>query len=164
MAIAFCRNRNNNAVYIKYRTKNPYNFHAYIRNTNFPNFPHQFSFFAAIRLFISSHNEIIDFCSMDKKTGRRYVLRTKKLYSLKTLSRKSLKIRKRRLKKGVFCIFSLMFFNPDDNFFKHYCEFFSCKFAYRVVHFFCLSFNKSDFCHCDDSISAPCRQCVEVFV
>ena len=29
--------------------------------------------FAAIHLFISSHNEIKDFCSMDKKTGRRYV-------------------------------------------------------------------------------------------
>ena len=29
--------------------------------------------FAAIHLFISSHDEIKDFCSMDKKTGRRYV-------------------------------------------------------------------------------------------
>ena len=28
--------------------------------------------FAAIHLFISSHKEIKDFCSMDKKTGRRY--------------------------------------------------------------------------------------------
>ena len=28
--------------------------------------------FAAIRLFISSHDEIADFCSMYKKTGRRY--------------------------------------------------------------------------------------------
>ena len=28
--------------------------------------------FAAIHLFISSHDEIKDFCSMDKKTGRRY--------------------------------------------------------------------------------------------
>ena len=26
----------------------------------------------AIHLFISSHDEIKDFCSMDKKTGRRY--------------------------------------------------------------------------------------------
>ena len=33
------------------------------------------SIFAAIHLFISSHNEIKDFCSMDKKTGRRYVQR-----------------------------------------------------------------------------------------
>ena len=32
---------------------------------------------AAIHLFISSHDEIIDFCSMDKKTGRRYVQRVK---------------------------------------------------------------------------------------
>ena len=63
-----------------------------------------------------------------------------------------------------FLTLSLMFFNPDDNFFQHYCEFFSCKFACRVVHFFSLSFNKSDFCHCNDSIFAPCRQCVEVFV
>ncbi len=28
--------------------------------------------FAVIHLFISSHDEIKDFCSMDKKTGRRY--------------------------------------------------------------------------------------------
>ncbi len=33
------------------------------------------SHIAAIHLFISSHDEIKDFCSMDKKTGRRYVLR-----------------------------------------------------------------------------------------
>ena len=30
------------------------------------------AFLAAIHLFISSHDEIKDFCSMDKKTGRRY--------------------------------------------------------------------------------------------
>ena len=30
------------------------------------------AFLAAIHLFISSHYEIKDFCSMDKKTGRRY--------------------------------------------------------------------------------------------
>ena len=29
---------------------------------------------AAIHLFISSRDEIEDFCSMDKKTGRRYAL------------------------------------------------------------------------------------------
>ena len=36
-----------------------------------------FSILAAIHLFISSHNEIEDFCSMDKKTGRRYGRRKK---------------------------------------------------------------------------------------
>ena len=34
-----------------------------------------FSLLAAIHFFISFHDEITDFCSMDKKTGRRYVLR-----------------------------------------------------------------------------------------
>ena len=34
---------------------------------------HTYKSVAAIRLFISSHDEIEDFCSMDKKTGRRYV-------------------------------------------------------------------------------------------
>ena len=33
--------------------------------------------FAAIHLFISSHNEIEDFCSMDKKIGQRYGRRSK---------------------------------------------------------------------------------------
>ena len=37
---------------------------------------HTYKSVAAIRLFISSHDEIEDFCSMDKKTGRRYGLRT----------------------------------------------------------------------------------------
>ena len=96
--------------------------------------------------------------------GALSALRAIKQLKFASRSQNRRQIRKRRLKKGVFCIFSLMFFNPDNNFFKHYCEFFSCKFACRVVHFFSLSFNKSDFCHCDDSISAPCRQCVEVFV
>ena len=32
-----------------------------------------FSLLAAIHIFISSHDEITDFCSMDKKTGRRYL-------------------------------------------------------------------------------------------
>ena len=41
----------------------------------FNNFLHSLSLLAAIHLFISSHDEIKDFCSMDKKTGRRYVLR-----------------------------------------------------------------------------------------
>ena len=36
---------------------------------------HSSHLFAAIHLFISSHDEIKDFCSMDKKTGRRYVRR-----------------------------------------------------------------------------------------
>ena len=31
MTTAFCRNRNNNAMYIKYRTKNPYNFLSWRR-------------------------------------------------------------------------------------------------------------------------------------
>ena len=33
------------------------------------------SHIAAIHLFISSHDEIKDFCSIDKKTGRRYLRR-----------------------------------------------------------------------------------------
>ena len=36
-----------------------------------------FSLLAAIHLFISSHDEIKDFCSMDKKTGRRYLRRVR---------------------------------------------------------------------------------------
>ena len=36
---------------------------------------HSSHLLAAIHLFISSHDEIKDFCSMDKKTGRRYVRR-----------------------------------------------------------------------------------------
>ena len=41
------------------------------------NMPHTFSLLAAIHLFISSHNEIEEFCSMDKKTGRRYLRRVR---------------------------------------------------------------------------------------
>ena len=44
---------------------------------SFPKYPPQFSLLAAIHLFISSHDEIKDFCSMDKKTGRRYVRRVR---------------------------------------------------------------------------------------
>ena len=44
-------------------------------NVCLPKYPPQFSLLAAIHLFISSHDEIKDFCSMDKKTGRRYVRR-----------------------------------------------------------------------------------------
>ena len=40
-----------------------------------PKYPPQFSLLAAIHLFISSRDEIKDFCSMDKKTGRRYLRR-----------------------------------------------------------------------------------------
>ena len=36
-----------------------------------------FSIVAAIHLFISSHDEIKDLCSMDKKTGRRYLRRVR---------------------------------------------------------------------------------------
>ncbi len=38
---------------------------------------HSSHLLAAIHLFISSHDEIKDFCSMDKKTGRRYVRRVR---------------------------------------------------------------------------------------
>ena len=38
---------------------------------------HSSRLLAAIHLFISSHDEIKDFCSMDKKTGRRYVRRVR---------------------------------------------------------------------------------------
>ena len=43
----------------------------------FQNFRHISSILAAIHLFISSHDEIKDFCSMDKKTGRRYLRRVR---------------------------------------------------------------------------------------
>ena len=46
-------------------------------NVCLPKYPPQFSLLAAIHLFISSHDEIKDFCSMDKKTGRRYVRRVR---------------------------------------------------------------------------------------
>ena len=39
--------------------------------------PKTSSLLAAIHLFISSHDEIEGFCSMDKKTGRRYVRRVR---------------------------------------------------------------------------------------
>ena len=58
---------------MKYPSKTPTNFHPHK-----PRYVHKISpqktspLFAAIHLFISSHDEIKDFCSMDKKTGRRY--------------------------------------------------------------------------------------------
>ena len=62
----------NNAVFIKYRTKNLLSFIKSHINVCFQNLFYPFSILAAIHLFISSHDEIEDFCSMDKKTGRRY--------------------------------------------------------------------------------------------
>ena len=68
-------NPTNNDMPIEYRLGIKNNFHAYIRKINFLNSTHLFSLLAAIHLFISSHDEIGDFCSMDKKTGRRYLQR-----------------------------------------------------------------------------------------
>ncbi len=64
----------NNADYIKYRIKKSEQFLSSSINVCLSKYsPTRSPFFAAIHLFISSHNEIKDFCSMDKKTGRRYV-------------------------------------------------------------------------------------------
>ena len=65
----------NNVVFIKYRNKNLLSFIKSNINVRFQNFFYTSSILAAIHLFISSHDEIKDFCSMDKKTGRRYVRR-----------------------------------------------------------------------------------------
>ena len=65
----------NNAEPIKYRNKNPNKFLHQSSFCVFKNLFNSFPLLAAIHLFISSHNEIKDFCSMDKKTGRRYVRR-----------------------------------------------------------------------------------------
>ena len=62
-------NITNNAELVKYSNKNPKPIFAM---RVFKNLLHSFSLLAAIHLFISSHDEIKDFCSMDKKTGRRY--------------------------------------------------------------------------------------------
>ena len=62
----------NNAEPIKYRNKNPNKFLHQSSFCVFKNLSNSFPLLAAIHLFISSHNEIKDFCSMDKKTGRRY--------------------------------------------------------------------------------------------
>ena len=65
-------NLTNNVVFIKYRTKNLLSFIKSHINVCFQNLFYPSSILAAIHLFISSHNEIEDFCSMGKKTGRRY--------------------------------------------------------------------------------------------
>ena len=53
------------------KPKTVYNFiYSYV----FQKHLRSFSILVAIHLFILSHDEIKDFCSMDKKTGRRYVL------------------------------------------------------------------------------------------
>ena len=83
----------NNVVSIKYRNDSIITIYKFIHHyvltqyffhtaTTFPPIfalsikylPKTSPLFAAIHLFISSHDEIKDFCSMDKKTGRRYVL------------------------------------------------------------------------------------------
>ena len=61
---------------------------------------HTFSLFAAIHLFISSHDEIEDFCSMDKKTGRRYVLRTKIIHHYNFIAKRT--ANKKRTKSCTF--------------------------------------------------------------
>ena len=66
---------------------------------------HTFSLFAAIHLFISSHDEIEDFCSMDKKTGRRYVLRTKIIHHHKFIAKRT--ANKKRTKSCTFLLSSL---------------------------------------------------------
>ena len=66
-------NPTNNVVPIKYVNKIPNHIYNPPINVCLQNLFYQFSLLAAIHLFISSHNEIKDFCSMDKKTGRRYV-------------------------------------------------------------------------------------------
>ena len=57
------------------KTKTPNKFVHQSSFCVFKNLFNSFPLLAAIHLFISSHNEIKDFCSMDKKTGRRYVRR-----------------------------------------------------------------------------------------
>ena len=57
----------NNGVYVKYRNKNPNKFLHQSSFCVFKNLFNSFPLLAAIHLFISSHNEIKDFCSMDKK-------------------------------------------------------------------------------------------------
>ena len=58
------------AIYAVHKIYNPTNNAVSIKYLH-----HSSHLLAAIHLFISSHNEIKDFCSMDKKTGRRYVWR-----------------------------------------------------------------------------------------
>ena len=58
------------AIYVVRTIYNPTNNDVPIKYLH-----HSSHIFAAIQLFISSHDEIKDFCSMDKKTGRRYVRR-----------------------------------------------------------------------------------------
>ena len=56
----------NNAEPIKYRNKNPNKFLHQSSFCVFKNLFNSFPLLAAIHLFISSHYEIIDFCSMEK--------------------------------------------------------------------------------------------------
>ena len=74
------------AIFVVYTFEHPYQQRCankiynqtlipYLQPICFQNISHTFSLLAAIHLFISSRDEIKDFCSMDKKTGRRYVLR-----------------------------------------------------------------------------------------
>ena len=60
------------AIYVVRTIYNPTNNDVPIKYLH-----HSSHIFAAIQLFISSHDEIKDFCSMDKKTGRRYLRRVR---------------------------------------------------------------------------------------
>ena len=57
----------NNVEPVQYRTKNPITF---INKSSLCVLFYPLSLLAAIQLFISSHNEIVDFCSMDKLMRR----------------------------------------------------------------------------------------------
>ena len=63
----------NIADFIQYLLQTPQTIFHLTYHCAFIKISPQFSLLAAIHLFISYHDEIEDFCSMDKKTGRRYV-------------------------------------------------------------------------------------------